>query len=200
MNEQLDDVLDAYLAAGADDSSLNTLIRRFPQFEQELTEFAASRTLMHSMQPAAGTHMPSDDELAARGMGIVQQLLGASAAAPATAGAPIRSLLTEASARGLSQQQFRDAVGLGLGVLMKLDRRLIQFGSIPRAAIQQIATALQRDVASVAQYLQQGPTLATTASYRADQAPQLAAPEDFAAAVRADSTMTAEQRARWLDQ
>jgi hypothetical protein len=127
-------------------------------------------------------------------MGIVQQLLGA----PATA--PIRSLLDEATARGLSLQQFRDAVGLGRGVLMKLDRRLIQFGSIPRAAIENIAAAIQRDVATVASYLQQGPTLAATASYRSEQAPELAAQEDFATAVQTDPSMTAEQRARWLDQ
>jgi hypothetical protein len=150
---------------------------------------------MHSMPPADGTQMLSDDELAARGMGIVQQLLGAPAA-----GAPIRSLLDEATARGLSPQQLRDAVGLGRGVLMKLDRRLIQFGSIPRAAIEQIAAAVQRDFTSVANYLQQGPTLAATASYRSEQAPELSAQEDFATAVRTDPSMTAEQRARWLDQ
>jgi hypothetical protein len=194
MNDQLDDILDAYLEGGADDSSLNNLIRRFPQFEQELTEFAASRTLMHGMQPAAGTHIPPDDELAARGMGIVQQLLGAPARAP------IQSLIAEARARGLSPQQLRDAVGLGSGVLMKLDRRLIQFGSIPRAAIEQIAAAIQRDFSSVVNYLQQGPTLAASASYRSEQAPQVGAQEDFASAVRTDTTMSAEQRARWLDQ
>jgi hypothetical protein len=83
---------------------------------------------------------------------------------------------------------------------MKLDRRLIQFGSIPRAAIEQIAAVIQRDFASVVNYLQQGPTLAASASYRSEQAPQVGAQEDFASAVRTDTTMSAEQRARWLDQ
>lgn len=199
MNEQieLDDVLDAYLAAGADASSLNTLIRRFPQFEQELTEFAASRALMHSMPTPDGSP-PSDDELVARGMGIVQQLLGAPVAAKS--GVPIRSLVEEASARGLSLQQLGESVSLGRVVLMKLDRRLIRFGSIPRAAIEQIATAIRRDFTSVAGYLQQPPTLAATASYRSEQAPELGAQEEFATAVQADASMTAEQRARWLDQ
>jgi hypothetical protein len=199
MNEQieLDDVLDAYLAAGGDASSLNTLIRRFPQFEAELTEFAATRALMHSMPPPDGSP-PSDDELVARGMGIVQQLLGAPAAAKSSL--PIRSLVEEAKALGLSLQQLRDSVGLGRVVLMKLDRRVIRFGSIPRAAIEQLAAAIQRDFTSVANYLQQAPTLAASASFRSEQAPEVGAQEDFATAVRADATMSAEQRARWLDQ
>ena len=182
------------MAAGADASTLNSLVQRFPQFEQELTEFAASRTLMHSMQPADGTRMPSDDELVARGLRIVEPFLGIAH------GPPIRSLLTEATARGLSPQQLRAAVGLGTSVLMKLDRRLIRFGSIPGGAIEQIAAAIQRDVASVAHYLQQRPTFAPGAAFRAEQAPQLAEPEDFATAVRADPTMTPEERDRWLSQ
>lgn len=191
VDPDLDDVLDAFLAAGADESTLNTLVRRFPQFEGELTEFAASRTLMHTLQQPREARAVPDEELVARGMGVLQKLLGQEPA-------PLRGLLTEARARGLNPRQFRDAVGLGEGVLMKLDRCLIQFGSIPRTALEQIAAAIQRDVASVARYLQQGPTLAPTAAYRSEQAPRVAEPEPFASAVRSDPTMSQAERDRWL--
>jgi hypothetical protein len=53
-------------------------------------------------------------------------------------------------------------------------------------------------VASVAQYLQQSPSFAASASYRAEEAPTLPTTQDFFDAVRQDPTLDQERRAALL--
>lgn len=212
MNDQqerqaLEDVLDAFVAsaAGPDSAPLAEWIRRYPQYERELTEFAASWSLMRSLPPSPDAEEVDEETLVLRGMSVVQNLLHkqqlAQAAAPATTVVPFVSLVAEGRARGLAPRQLAQAAGIGEIVLRKLDRRLIAFGRLPREAsdalVAALAAALERGTESVARYLQQGPVFAA-AAHRAEQAPQLADPEDFFDAVRNDPTMTDEQRARWL--
>lgn len=203
-NEQdiLDDVLDTFVASGTalDSATLAEWIRRFPQYEQELTHCAASWSLMQSMPDGPGTEAVTEDVLISRGLKIIGNLLAASRLVPGTGATPVvQSLLAEGRARGLGPRQLARAVSLGDSVLRKLDRRLIRFTTIPHEAIERLAVAIQRDATSVIQYLQQGPTVATAATYRSEQAPQLGEPEDFAAAVRSDTSMSEQDRAMWLE-
>lgn len=201
--QTLEDVLDAFVASGAspNGASLAEWIRRFPQHERELTEFAASWSLMKWLPPSPDAEEVDEKTLVLRGMSVVQNLLHKqlqAQAAPATAVAPFESLVAEGRARGLAPRQLARSAGIGDSLLRKLDRRLIRHSSIPREAVEALAAAIQREAESVARYLQQGPTFAAAAQYRAEQAPELAEPEDFLAAVQTDPTMTNEQRARWL--
>lgn len=200
--QRLEDVLDAFVASAADPEnvSLAEWIRRYPQYERELTEFAASWSLMRSLPPALDAERTDEETLVLRGMSVMQNLLHRQqqADAGAVSAAPFESLLAEGQARGLGPAQLGDAAGLGLSTLRKLDRRLIRFASIPRQAIEALAASLQRTTDALATYLQQGPTFAAAVAHRAEQAPQLAKQEDFFEAVRTDPTMTAEQRTRWL--
>ena len=51
--ERLKDVLDAYVASGVGpNNSLDGWIRRYPEFEQQIIEFAASWSLMKWLPPA----------------------------------------------------------------------------------------------------------------------------------------------------
>jgi DNA-binding LacI/PurR family transcriptional regulator len=202
---ELDDVLTGYLAAGAIDSdSLDLWIERYPEYEQELTNFALAWMLSESLPVAPDADRVPDTRLVERGMQAVQQLLvtkqhpePAAVLAGSSAADRISGLMAEARARGLRPRQFVQTTGLGDALLAKLDRRLIRFASIPNEVIERIASALQHDLDSVRQYLQQAPSFATTAAYRAEQAPQLAGPEDFVAAAASDSTMSETQRAYW---
>lgn len=198
----LEDVLDAFVASGADpnSASLAKWIRRYPQYERELTEFAASWSLMRWLPPSPDAEEVDEETLVLRGMSVVQNLLHRKeqAAAPTATEAPIASLLDEGRSRGLTPRQLARAAGIGEILLRKLDRRLVRYASIPHEAVEALAVAIQREDETVTRYLQQGPTFAAAAQHRAEQAPELAEPEDFFAAVRNDPTMTAEQRARWL--
>jgi hypothetical protein len=205
MNDQierqtLEDVLDAFVASAADpgDASLADWIRRYPQYERELTEFAASWSLMRSLPPAPDAEQVDEETLVLRGMSVVQNLLHRQQTAAVAAAVPFESLLAEAQSHGLEPAHLAQATGLGVAALAKLERRLIRFGSIPREAIERLAAAVQRGTDAVAAYLQGSPQFAAAAAHRAEQAPQLAEQEDFFEAVRADPTMTEEQRAAWL--
>src|SRR5437660_1670995 len=73
---ELDDVLDAYMAeAGTPNwSSLAVWVRRYPQYERELMEFAATWARMEWAPLSRGNEV-DEDTLVLRGMSVVQNLL-----------------------------------------------------------------------------------------------------------------------------
>ena len=206
---ELDDVLDALLATGAPSATaLREFIQRYPQFQQELTEFAASWQLSEALPMSPDVQRVSDEMIVERGIRAVNELLSgrqfqvepAGVPVGSVAQPPVRSLLDEARAQGLRPRQFAAAAGMGESLLAKLDRGLIRFASIPREAMESLAEALHRDLASIQSYLEaRTPSVAPMAAFKADQAPEVGQPEDFASAVETDATMSAEQRQRWLD-
>ena len=207
---ELDDVLDAFLATGAPSATaLREFIQRYPQFEHELTEFAASWQLSEALPMSPDVQGVSDEMIVERGLRAVDELLSGREFQVEPAGVPVgsvaqpppvRSLLDEARAQGLRPRQFAAAVGMGESLLAKLDRGLIRFASIPREAMESIAEALHRDLASIQSYLEaRTPSVAPMAAFKAEQAPEVGQPEDFASAVETDATMSAEQRQRWID-
>lgn len=199
--EKLEDVLDAYVASGADPNDpLDEWIRLYPEYEKELIEFAVSWSLMKSLPPAPDAEEVDEDTLVLRGMSVVQNLLHAqsleSVSGPVV---PFASLVEEGRARGLKPRQLAQEVELGDSVLRKLDRRLIRYASIPKELIESLAKVIQSETTRVAAYLQQSPTLVTTMEHRSEQAPVLTDQEDFFDAVRADPTIKREHAARWLE-
>ena len=74
--ERLEDILDAYVASGiGPNSPLGEWIRRYPDFERELIEFAASWSLMTWLPPAPNAEEVEEERLVLRGMSVVQNLL-----------------------------------------------------------------------------------------------------------------------------
>ncbi len=99
---------------------------------------------------------------------------------------------------GLNIREVADRSQLSVTLVGVLDRRLVRFASIPREVVGALATALQTQVASVAQYLQQSPSFAPSASFRAEEAPTLPPTQDFADAVRQDPSLDETRRAALL--
>ena len=199
--ERLEDVLDAYVASDSGPyASLDDWIRRYPQYEQELTEFAISWSLMESLPPSPDTKEVNEGTLVLRGMSVVQNLLHAQSLESGSVPVPpFESLLAEGRLRGLEPHQLARVARLGDSLLRKLDRRLIRYTSIPTDVIGALAEAIRTDGASISAYLQQGPALATATEHRSEQAPVLGDPENFFDAVRADPTISPEDAARWLE-
>src|SRR5205085_9473970 len=111
--------------------------------------------------------------------------------------APLTGLRKEAEARGLTIQALASATRLTVPLLVKLDRRLIRFASIPRRAVERIAAELGRGSEAVADYLQGPPQFASQASFRADAAPEMPEQQDFFYAVESDLTMSEIQKDEW---
>ena len=111
---------------------------------------------------------------------------------------PPISLAAAAKAQGMRLAEFARKVGVGLTVASKLDRRLIHAEQIPAECVRRIADALNLTAAQIRAYLQQGPTLAQGAMYRADSAPQVADKQDFASAIQSAADMSEEEKTFWL--
>lgn len=107
--------------------------------------------------------------------------------------ASLPSLLT----RGLNASALAERLSLSVPLVFKLERRLLSFASLPAALIDRLADVLQVTERQVRDYLNQPPTLAAGASYRADNAPKAVRQQDFLQAVRTDHEMTEEEKAFW---
>ena len=198
--EMLEDILDAYVASGVGPNSpLEEWTRRYPEFERELIEFAASWSLMTWLPPAPDAEEIDEETLVLRGMSVVQNLLHRqSAESSPDSVAPFESLIAEGQERGFEPRRLAQAVGLGDSLLRKLDRRLIAYATIPQGLINRLARVMQREATSITAYLQQNPTLGATTEHRSEQAPKLMALEDFFDAVRADPTISREHAENWF--
>ena len=73
----IEDVLNDYTAFSStpNKEALVEWIRRYPQYERELTEFTASWVLMDKLPSSPSRAAVSKDTLVLRGMSVVQNLL-----------------------------------------------------------------------------------------------------------------------------
>ena len=201
--ELLDNILDAYVTE-VETPNLEVLkewIRKYPQYQRELTDFTIAWIQMEELRPI-NRDKTDHDTLVLRAMSVVQNLyrIGEQKSVPSqSAKNPIEKLVAEAGTQGFSQDQFAAQLKLSVGLLWKLDRRLIKYSSIPVELIENIAGALHRGLQIVAEYFQRSPTLATNARYKAKQQPQVGEPTNFFDEVRSDTELSNENRAYWLE-
>jgi hypothetical protein len=198
-----DDVLDAYVDAVGEPNHADLVdwIRRFPQYEQEITDFTVSWSRIARLPPSDAAQV-DEETLVLRGMSIVRNLVhthqqqGAGAAQVEVSS--ISGLLSEGGRVGLKLRSLADAVDMSQALVREIDRRLILLASIPSEAIQSFARVLRCTPEVVTRYLDGPPRFATGVQHRADEAPALAEQRDFFAAVRDDTSLSDERRARWL--
>ena len=197
--EILEDILDAYVASGVGPNRpLEEWIRRYPEFEREIIEFAASWSLMTWLPPAPNAEEITEEALVLRGMSVVQSVLHRQSTLSASDSvASFESLIVEGQERGFEPRRLAHAVGLGDSLIRKLDRRLIAYATIPQELIYSLAQVMGREVTSITAYLQQDPILATRTEHRSEQAPKLVAQEDFFDAVRSDPTIGRDHADHW---
>ena len=200
--ELLDNILDAYVTE-VETPNLEVLkewIRKYPQYQRELTDFTIAWIQMEELRPI-NRDKTDHDTLVLRAMSVVQNLyrIGEQKSVPSqSAKNPIEKLVAEAETQGFSQDQFAAQLKLSVGLLWKLDRRLIKYSSIPVELIENIAGALRRGLQIVAEYFHRQPTLALNASYKAKRQPQVSEPTNFFDEVRSDTDLSNEDRAYWL--
>ncbi len=197
--ELLEDILDAYVASGVGPNGpLDDWTQRYPEFEREIIEFAASWSLMKWLPPAPSAEEVTEETLVLRGMSVVLNVLHRQSVKSASDSvAPLESLLVEGQERGFEPSGLARAVGLGDSLLRKLDRRLIAYATIPRELINRLSKVTQREVTSITDYLQQDPILAANTEHRSEQAPTLMPQEDFFDAVRSDPTIDRNHAEHW---
>ena len=194
---------DALEVAHATRTVLTDFMRRYPQATDALADFAATASIIeNSPAPESGTESEGraeqEETIVRRGMETAAGLLAArhQSLTPEET-SPLAGLRKEAEARGLTIQALASATRLTVPMLVKLDRRLIRFASIPRQAIERIGAELGRRFDTVAAYLQGDSQFASQASFRADAAPQMPDQQDFFDAIETDLTMSEKQKDEW---
>lgn len=199
--DELQDILDAYVAATPEPTTaaLAAWIRRYPQYEPELTDFTVNWSLSDTLPTTPDVQTIPVETLVQRGMARVHEVLAQQGSLASVQAEPtIAGLAAEAHARELSMREVATRSGLSVVLLRMLDRRLIRAASIPREAVDALAAAIGREASAVAQYLHGAPTLAQGVSYFSEATPALAEPEDFFKAVREAPDLDEDVRARWL--
>jgi hypothetical protein len=193
---------DAVEAARAARSVLTEFMRRYPHAADALADFAATASIIENLpdteSQTESERRAEEETIVRRGMETAAGLLGMrrTSLTPEGTGS-LAGLRKEAEAQGLTIQTLAAATRLTVPLLVKLDRRLIRFASIPRQAIERIGAALGRSFDEVAAYLQGDPQFASQASFRADVAPQMPDQQDFFDAVETDLMMSEEQKDEW---
>ena len=193
---------DAVEAARAERAVLTEFMRRYPHAADALADFAATSSIIENSpdteSQTRNERLAEEERIVRRGMETAARLLAVRRASlTLEETAPLTGLRKEAEARGLTIQALAAATRLTVPLLVKLDRRLIRFASIPRQAIDRIGVALGRSFDAVATYLQGGSQFASQASFRADAAPQMPEQQDFFDAVETDLMMSETQKDEW---
>jgi cobalamin biosynthesis Mg chelatase CobN len=193
---------DAIEAARASRAVLTEFMRRYPHAADALAESAATSSIIENSpdveSQSESESLTEEEVIVRRGMETAARLLAARRmSVTPVEPAPLSGLRNEAEARGLTIQAVASATRLSVPLIVKLDRRLIRFASIPRLAIERIGAELGRSFEAVAAYLQGDSQFASQASFRADAAPQMPDRQDFFEAVETDLTMDETQKAEW---
>jgi hypothetical protein len=205
MTPSQEDVLNEFAAeldeAGASYALLKSWMARFPAYAQELADLAAGEALLRHVPPM--TEQLDDQRLLQAGLDAARGVLErARQERPVATPAPaaLQSLMARARELGLNISQVAEKTQLSVTLVGVLDRRLVRFASIPREVVDSLAAVLQAQVGSISGYLQQSPTFAPAASFRAEETPTLPPVQEFADAVRQDPLLDANRKAALLRQ
>lgn len=199
--ESVEVVLDAFMASEPEPNgaTLREWIRRYPDYERELTDFAVGWILMETLPPDPNTKEPDEEALAGRGTVLIEGLLAEEDKQRVEQEQrPFVGLLNEARDLGLTMHELAHVTGLSPALVAKLDQRLIRFTTLPKEVLRDVARAVRRTAEEVANYLSLEPALPPGLEYKAEDAPAVPEQQDFFDAVREDRGLDEERRRRLL--
>lgn len=179
MNRLPDEMAAEFLAEfERNPQALRLYLQRYPAFRSDLIGMAVYSSVTGGVTGKAGDladeELPephSDEYQLAKRMADRMRRLATSGASSAQLEGS--SILGVARALGLPSRRLARHLRIGLTVLTKLDRRLLDPTTIPDRLVTQLADALQVSVEAVRTYLNLEPTLSPRAAYRAARAPSL---------------------------
>ncbi len=195
MNEIiLTDVLEEYALAaphGFDQEILRRMSEKYPQFADDLQDFAATRAVL-KYTPEAETSAEDEARYRQIGMENLRSVLSENAAS-------LESLTDAAKAKGLNRTKFAAALGLSVSLVQYLEKRRLDFATIPKKVIVKVAEVLETGETIVANYLNQSAVSPVNASFKAAERPEELNPKSFAEAVREDQQLSNEEKQYLLE-
>ena len=190
----LTEVLEGYAVAtpgGNDPEVLGRWIREYPQFADDLIDFAAARAEHRAIDARP---FGEEDRSAEIGLNILKEQLR-----PREFAVP-ESLTAMAERKGWKKPEFAKRSGLSMSLLMYLEKRRLRFSTIPTKLIARLAELLETSEQAIAGYLALPPTTAGEANFKTPTRPDEVRQRDFADAVREDQALSAEEKRALLSE
>lgn len=195
LDNKLNDILEEYALASQqnDQAALRRMSEQYPEFATELQDFAAALAIA-KYAPEAEPSMEEASRYRELGLQNLRAVLDENAGVQAG----LQSLNEAAKAKGLNRSKFADALGLSVSLVQYLEKRRLDFATIPQNIIAKVAEVLEIGETMIANYLNQSAISPVNASFKAAERPEELKPKSFAEAVREDQTLTAEEKNKLL--
>lgn len=193
----LQEVLEEYaLAAGEtnDHQLLRQMSQKYPEYADDLQDYAAARAVI-KYAPESEISVSDEKRYGEIGLQNLKSILSELKNAPQNA---LESLTDAAKAKGMNRTKFAAALGLSVSLVQYLEKRRLEFSTIPKTVIAKVAEVLETNAEAVANYLNQSPISAANASFKTETRPEELQPKSFADAVREDQTLTDSEKSELL--
>ena len=192
----LEEILEEYAAetpTGNDLKILQTFSEKYPQFADDLADFAAARAVV---KHAPEEELTAEEEAKLQESGLNNLRVILSSVKPANA---LTSLVETAKTKGLNRAKFAAALGLSTSLVIYLEKRRLDFATIPQKIRTKISQVLEVTEESVANFLNQTSKYAADMNFKTETRPEAQPPKSFADAVREDQQLSAEEKRKLLE-
>lgn len=192
----LEEVLEEYASATPAGNDLNVLqvfSGKYPQYAEELADFAAARAVVKHA-PEEELTEEEEAKLQKSGLNNLRSVLGSLNSANT-----LTSLVETAKTKGLSRAKFAGALGLSTSLVIYLEKRRLNFATIPQKIIAKLAQILETGEEAISVYLKQSPQFAENTSFKTETRAVTQPPKDFAEAVREDQQLSPEEKRKLLE-
>jgi len=112
----------------------------------------------------------------------------------------LASLVDSARKLGLSVPDLARKLRVTPLEVVKLNQRLFRPESLPTSFVGRLAESINESIEAVSSYLRLAPSLSAQTSYKADSAPRVAEQVDFIDSLKANRTLSDEDKDFWQAQ
>ncbi len=199
---ELASALDEFVAENERPTAENlaTLIKRYPQYEKELIEFAASWAQQLLLPPEDELGPETEKSLIDRTMSHMLNIAyqyERSVLTDTQQEQPIQSLTEEARRVGMNAQDLAASCDLDVLLVTKLNTRQIDPFTIPVRLIQDLGDRLSRSFETIAEYLHLPQVTISKKAFLSRGKPSRGGQQSFPDAIRASSLLGPDKE-RWL--
>lgn len=173
---------------------LEKYLKDYPQFAGELKSFAIEKDLLKFTNLKNINEAEVGEYLQASRRTLAKFLESKNSEA-----AEIQSLYEVAKASGMKKVEFKKRLGISTSLLVYLEKRRLDFETIPKKLIKKVADVLERTENSVTRYLNQASDFSGQASFKTSDRPQVGKQKSFAEAIREDQELTPQQKKELLE-
>ncbi len=191
----------AFRKSPPDANTLDEVVRSFPQYAQELTEFAIDLALDSIGERDGPEYVASEETSFAVSRAISRfhnrlylEKQSSESSSPSTSG-PTNPF---ASMRREELRAFADSIDANLPFVMKLRDRQIEANTIPEQFTERLSEQMDVPIELLVAHFQAPPEIRPTARFKSDQKPEVNLKQTFEEAVRT-SALTAGQQQSLLD-